>query len=185
MIQTYPYAYNGPAEPVRLFMLSQSPNSTEPHTKSDQSVHQGAAGEYTVEIEKSYNGKYFRDYVTVTVENTLNDSSITFNGGTKIFLINVPTLNQDYTLDADDFAAMANLINAEYTDGTTPHNGTENGGTYTIIPDSVFQVFFPSTLPYDTNTGIDIDFDFTWSGNGNAVEYSMSDVKVIFVPAAQ
>ena len=27
--------YNGPAEPVRQFMLSQAPNSTEPHTESD------------------------------------------------------------------------------------------------------------------------------------------------------
>ena len=26
--------YNGPAEPVRQFMLSQAPNSTEPHTES-------------------------------------------------------------------------------------------------------------------------------------------------------
>ena len=26
--------YNGPAEPVRRFMLSQAPNSTEPHTES-------------------------------------------------------------------------------------------------------------------------------------------------------
>ena len=27
--------YNGPAEPVHQFMLSQAPNSTEPHTESD------------------------------------------------------------------------------------------------------------------------------------------------------
>ena len=27
--------YNGPAEPVRQFMLSQAPNSTEPHIESD------------------------------------------------------------------------------------------------------------------------------------------------------
>lgn len=29
-----PTEYNGPAEPVRQFMLSQAPNSTEPHTES-------------------------------------------------------------------------------------------------------------------------------------------------------
>ena len=144
-----------------------------------------ASGEYTVEISKSYGGKYFRTQVVVEVENTLNASAMTFNGGSKIFTINVPTLNQDYTLDADDFAEMAKLIYAEYTDGSSTLDGTTNNGTYTIVADSVSQVFFPRTLPASSDTAPTISFDFTWSGNGNAVEYSMTDVKVVFVPAAE
>ena len=143
-----------------------------------------ASGKYVVEISKSYSGKYFRTQVEVEVENTLNSAAMTFNSGSKIFTINVPSLNQDYTLGATDFNAMAKLIYAEYTDGASTLDASK-AGAYTIVADSVSQVFFPRTLPADSSSAPTISFDFTWAGNGDAVKYTMTDVKVVFIPTAE